>query len=86
MVIYISHLKVIFNEKYFIIRKSMPLGFSFVCFLLLFRAAGAACETSKAMGLIRTAAAGHSHSHSHSKTRSELHLQPTQEFTITLDP
>ena len=54
-----------------------------------FRAAPVAYEGSQARGPIGAVAASLHHSDrnaSHRNARSELHLQPTPEFTATLDP
>ena len=60
----------------------VPLLLSF--FLLLFRAAFAAYGGSQARGQIGATAAGLHHSHSNA--RSELHLRPTPQLMVTLDP
>ena len=53
-------------------------------YYLLFRAAPAAYGSSQIRGQIRAAAAGLYHSHSNA--RSELHLGPTPQPTVMLDP
>ena len=62
------------------LQMSMPLFF----FFWLFRAAPAAYGSSQARGPIGAIAA--SLHHNHSNSGSELHLQPTPQFTAMLDP
>ena len=59
--------------------------FSFLLFFfLLLRATPKACGSSQARGRIKAAAAGLHHSHSN--TGSELHLHPTPQLMVMLDP
>ena len=65
---------------------SLRVGF-FVCFFGLFvfsRSAPVAHGGSQARSLIRAVATGLRHSHSN--VGSELHLQPTPQFTAAPDP
>ena len=60
------------------------ISFHFILFFCFFRAAPAAYGGSQARGPIGAVAA--SLCNSHSNVRSDLHLQPTPQLTVTLDP
>ena len=65
-------------------KKSLSLSLSLSLFFLLFTAAPMAYGGSQARG--RIGAVATSLCHSHSNTGSKLHLLPTPQLTVTLDP